>query len=371
MFYLIACIAAIALIICFLVSSPGTKNKSVAGDSATGKPVSEEYFISTESQSNDRVKKLQLDVRSEDASYILDKGKLSFSHTIPATEDRDYKADLHRDWVIELTQVNSENFKKSDLEKLFDLDWRKNYPSTIYGFSPADNHWTYVFAGDAPEAYSKIEVAIDLQEIFGSDEIPYDPKKLKNYPTELEAKIRSYPSPLKVVAREAIPHAINKAKSLVALNQEFDIEAIILLKSDNQFNGRLAWDALQSVGLKWGDGDLFHWDNEEDFGHDQHFSVWTTTDPGYFLPERIKDGSMNPGDLGFSFSVPRSADPKNVFAVMIDVAKYCQKRLGGTILNQNEAPFNDAEEKRQLDHLIEKMKVKGLTPGSDKALGMF
>ncbi len=48
------------------------------------KPKSEldNYFISTQSQSNDRVKNLNLDKSSEDASYILDTNKLS----IPSIE---------------------------------------------------------------------------------------------------------------------------------------------------------------------------------------------------------------------------------------------------------------------------------------------
>jgi hypothetical protein len=51
--------------------------------------------------------------------------------------------------------------------------------------------------------------------------------------------------------------------------------------------------------------DLFHWNSESDFGDDQLFSVQTSAEAGYFLPELIADGegmidtaSRLPGGLG-------------------------------------------------------------------------
>jgi hypothetical protein len=156
-------------------------------------------------------------------------------------------------------------------------------------------------------------------------------------------------------------------KSMVI--KEFNRDAILILKSDNHFKGAAVWEVLQNVGLKWGDGDLFHWGNRRrDYGDDQLFSVWTTTDPGYFLPENIKAGQMNPEDLVFGFSIPRNADPENVFSVMINAVKYCQKRLGGKILNEDQIPFNEDAEKNKLTVLINKMRKSGVIPGSDKAL---
>jgi cell division protein ZipA len=131
------------------------------------------------------------------------------------------------------------------------------------------------------------------------------------------------------------------------------------------------YNALQSVGLKWGDGDLFHWGNNKDYGHDQHFSVWTTTEPGYFLPEEVKSGNMKPKNLVFGFSIPRSADPKNIFEIMLNSVKYCQNRLGGQILDRNMKPFNEEKEKQELSGFLKRMEQKGLKAGSDKALRMF
>lgn len=150
--------------------------------------------------------------------------------------------------------------------------------------------------------------------------------------------------------------------------KEFDTDATIVLKSDTPMNGKLVWDVLQSLGLKWGDGDLFHWRNKGNYGDEQFFSVCTATQPGYFLPQVIKAGQMNPDNLVFGFSIPRSADPQRIFTVMINAVKYCQKRLGGKMLDENLKPFNENAAKEELKSLVVKMKNNGINPGSNKAM---
>lgn len=335
------------------------------------KSVLDDYFISTQSQSNERIKNLNLDKPSENASYILDTNQLSFPDIERETESAEYKADPDREWVIDIIQINGGNFKKEDFSKMFDYDWRREFQSTIYGFSPEENRWTYADAGDSPEIYSRLQVAIDVQSVYDDENFNYDPKKLERYLIELEKRIKKYPTKLKIEHKESVESAIQKAKELVALYHEMNNDAIIVLQSNIQFNGREVWDALQSVGLEWGDGDLFHWNNNKDYGHDRHFSVWTVTEPGYFLPEEIVNGNMNPQNLVFGFSVPRSADPENIFDAMLNAVKYCQKRLGGEILDKNLNPFNENRERNDLLEHLKRMESKGLKAGSDKALMMF
>jgi cell division protein ZipA len=57
--------------------------------------------------------------------------------------------------------------------------------------------------------------------------------------------------------------------------------------------------------------------------------------------------------------------------MMLNSTKYCQKRLGGTILNKNGEIFNEENERKELGDLITKMKAKGIVTGSDKALVMY
>lgn len=329
------------------------------------------YFISTQSESNERIKNLGLDKSSDNASYLLDRNRLSFPDLKRETENVDYKPNPDKDWVIDLIPINGEVFKKSDFTKMFDYDWRSNFNSTIYGFSTEENMWTYADAGGTPDIYSKLQVAIDVQDVYNDENPDFDPKKLERYIVELEKRIKKYPTRLKLEQTESIEDAIQKAKGLVRLYRQFNNYAILILQSNNQFNGIEMWDALQSAGLRWGDGDLFHWNNEKDYGHDQHFSVWTATEPGYFLPEKVRDGNMNPQNIVFGFSIPRSADPKNIFDIMINVAKYCQNRLGGQILDRNTQPFDEEKEKQALEELLKRMEAEGIKAGSNKALRMF
>lgn len=254
---------------------------------------------------------------------------------------------------------------------MFDYEWRTKYPSTIFGFSTDEKRWTYASAGGTPEIYTRLQVAINLQDVYSDENPNYDPQKLERYIDELEKRTKKYPTRLKIEQNETVESAVIKAEKLVNLYREFNHDAIIVLQNERDFNGMKVWDALQSVGLKWGDGDLFHWPNHSDYGHDQHFSVWTTTTPGYFLPENIKDGSMNPRNLVFGFSIPRSADPVNVFEIMIEAVKYCQKRLGGQILDRNMQPFDEGKEKQSFNDFLKKMEGRGIKAGSDEALRMF
>lgn len=335
------------------------------------KSVLDNYFISTQSQSNDRVRNLNLDKPSEDASYILDATKLSFPDVVRESENVEYKADPEREWIINLISTEGNLFKKEDFIKMFDYDWRRKYSSTIYGFSKKENRWTYANAGGSPDIYSRLQVAVDILEVFDGENPNYEPQKLKGYVDELEKRAKKYPTKLGVEQTETVESAISKAKKLMQLKHEFNVDAIIVLQADKQFKGLQMWDALQSVGLKWGDGDLFYWGNDNDYGHDQHFSVWTTTQPGYFFPEEIKDGNMNPQNLVFGFSIPRSADPKNIFEIMLSSVKYCQNRLGGRILDMNMKSLNEEKVRKDLSEFLKRMEQKGLKAGSDKALGLF
>jgi ZipA, C-terminal FtsZ-binding domain len=331
------------------------------------------YFVSAQSQSDNRVKSLSLDKPSEDFFYILDTSKLVFDKNIrDESSDRVYKADTEREWVLSLNAVNSKAFTKSDLDKIFDLEWRQKFTSTIYGLSSEDNKWTYANAGDAPNSFTKLQVAISILMPFNEKTNSYDTKLLDRFPIELSKRLKKQGFDIAIEPSESVENVLVKSKKLVDFKTEFNRDAIIVLNNDKPFDGNAAWDALICTGLKWGDGDLFHWENYgSEFGHDTHFSVWTTTNPGYFLPEQIVNGLMNPSNLVFGFSIPRCADPENVFNAMINTVKYCQKRLGGIVLDKNGQPFDAEKEQKNLLLFLEKMKINGLVAGSNKALITF
>lgn len=335
------------------------------------KPSGSGVSFSTSAEDRERISQLGLDKRSEDASYILDSSRLSIPRTETVTEDTNYRADPAREWIINLEPSGGGHFKKEDLLNTFDAEFRGDFPLEFYGRLAGTGRWTFAFAGDVSGDFDQIQVGVDLTEVYKDQHPAYDPAKLERYLDGLKKQLASYPAPVKMAAAEPIAAAIAKAKKLVQLYLEFGKDAIIVLQGSHPFKGETVWDVLQSAGLSWGDGDLFHWPNEHDYGHAQHFSVWTSTRPGYFLPEDIRDGSMNPGDLVFGFSIPRSADPGNIFDIMLNTVKYCQKRLGGRIVDQNGNPFNEVAEKAALLQLVANMKAKGIVPGSDQALTAY
>lgn len=155
------------------------------------------------------------------------------------------------------------------------------------------------------------------------------------------------------------------------LISEFDHEMIIVLKAKSKFKGKDVWDALSSLGLNWGQDDLFHWVNHHNRGEDAHFSVWTTTPPACFLPEQIHKDKLFPVDLVFGYTIPKNADPTGVFEVVVQCARYCQQQLGGNLLNQVGKPFEEDKARLELVEMVADMDKIGWTPGSQQMLSFF
>jgi cell division protein ZipA len=316
------------------------------------------YFITSETQSEEILTEFNLDKPSEDVSYILDETKLTYTEASKIPEVYAYKPDLEMDWVISLTKSNSKPFEKDEIDELFDYEWRTVYSSIIYGLSTEDNTWHYANCGDCPTSFLELQIAIDLLETYNEEKPEFSKSKLEKYVIELNNKLDSYPVNVKINISEPIENAIERAKKLVEYDKEFNQGVTIVLMDNQPYNGRKAWDALLCLGLEWGDGDLFHWTNSNrDYGPDQHFIVWTTSEPGYFLPWSIEAGEMNPKNLVFGLGIQGSVDPLEIFDAMYKSVEYCQKRLGGKILNKDLRPFDMQKEKKIIKDLIEKQKL--------------
>src|SRR5260221_1320441 len=116
----------------------------------------QEYFIATQGQSQNRVLRLGLANASEDASYILDKGRLCFRTDSHLSDPLDYKPDPSLHWIIDLKLLTGGTFNREILWKIFDTEWRSKYRGAgIYGKVHQEERWTYVIAGDSPENYSQ------------------------------------------------------------------------------------------------------------------------------------------------------------------------------------------------------------------------
>jgi len=328
-------------------------------------------YESTASQSHDRIVKLGLQNSTQVVSGILDETKLNIPKIKENNNKKEYRADSSRQWILNLLLPKDEIISQDELYELFDLEWRTKFTSTIFGYSPEENRWTYALAGGAPTHYNKVQIAIDLLDVFSEASPDYDDKKLERYVTELEKRLKNKALKYNVQELESKKSAIEKSKKLVKLNLLFDKEIVISLQSKNQYDGREVWNVLQNLGLKWGDGDLFHWNNSSQYASDEHFSVWTSTSPGYFLPEHVIQGKMNPTNIVFGFSIPRSADPINIYQVVINSINYCQEKLGGKIMNKEGKPFEEVLERKELEVLVKEMIDNDVIPGSDNALMLY
>jgi cell division protein ZipA len=143
------------------------------------------------------------------------------------------------------------------------------------------------------------------------------------------------------------------------------VEITLHAALEKPFGAREVWDVMYSMGLEWGDMDLFHW-GSPNLGGDRFFSVETTTEPGYFLPE---DAAANKrfGDLVFAFVIPSTLEPARVAAAVLRGAKYAQRRLGGTLTMGESAPLDDAALLGYVRKTVKAMRDAGVTPGSDEA----
>jgi cell division protein ZipA len=368
---IVAIVSVIRLVVRF--RDPVDSYDGRAGRQGSGRqPMGEEgdiYFVPA-NFSAQRLIDLGMDRPTADFSHILDRSTLNCPTVDMDAENAEFRANPILEWVLSIAPVEGELFTSDWLSKTFDQDLRtKAGQFIIYGRGADDGRWTYGFSGDAPEAFTSIEVGIALQDMFAEN--PQPALRLHRAYDELEKHLREVAPALQLVPDVSLTEAVQKANVMLE-NRQFDQDVIVVLKGDRVYNGLDVWNVLLSVGLKWGDGDLFHWaDYDNDYGDDTHFSVWTDTNPGYFLPEDVKAGRMHPKELVFGYSIPRSADPEGVFNVMADAIAYCQNKLGGELYLPNDQGWDQETEWFRLLRVVKEMKESGIVPGSDVALRQF
>lgn len=338
------------------------------------------FFISSASESRERIRRLGLDKASDPVAGILDMSSLKlpdWASTAPVgtSEEREYKPDPEFEWVLEVTWEGKGFFSRDELYKMFDKEWRMSVTGVdLYGMSATNNRWTYCMTGEAPERFGQLQIAINLLrgDKSGEGEAALQ-QRLEQYAAGIVGRLtRIYGGRVRIAPMEPLEAALQRAVRLRALIKELNKDVLFVLKSESFFIGMMAWDALQCIGLQWGDGDLFHWNNpNREMGDDKFFSVWTTTSPGYFFPEAIRAGKHNPEDLVFGFWIGRNTDPLGVFDAMIKAAEFCRQRLGGQLLDAKGNPLNAMKERAAVATLVDTMRQAGIEPGSGQALLMF
>jgi cell division protein ZipA len=329
----------------------------------------EELFITTSSQSDARARSLLPTNGSEDRRDLL---KAPETPVAPVS-DGNYRPDPKVNWVVDVTFSKSTKLEKAVLLGGFDEKWmRKTGRPELYGKGAADGRWTFVRAGGSPDLYTELAFAWRLVDDSEESAKPVTATALASYLEALndrasvlgDADLKTPASP---------ESAAETARGLAELKASCDRQAIIVLKasSNSPFEGRKTWDVMMSLGLKWGDMDIFHWVNDSRNGDDSFFSVWTSSPPGYFLPEDIVADRVHTGDLVFGFSIPRSAAPQSVFSSMVTAAEYARQRLGGELLDRNGHAFDVGATQKEVSTIEQRLSAAGFPPGVGSTLYIF
>ena len=320
-----------------------------------------------ESVSTERAGELLPLEGSEDASHILQVPAINASTEDGRWESDSYPPSPEVDWIVDVRLPQGQTLTGDEVLSVFDVEWRREIGGAmLYGFCPHLDVWTFIGAKDAPEPYSIVAVAKSLSM---SDGITAG--ELGRL-LQLTASRAYRWDGSSVEPRESPSEGAIRAARFSELKRSLSQDAVIVLRSPGlPFDGKEIWDVMYSLGLSWGDMDLFNWANPYDVGDSYFFSVWTSTPPGYFLPEEISAGRLHVDDLVFGYSIPRCADPLKVHGVMLEAARYAQSRLGGRLVGYHGQPLDADRELRFITSVVDALNEAGLRPGADSTLRIF
>jgi hypothetical protein len=327
-----------------------------------------EDFIAAASESQARAEAVLPSEGSEDATHLLHQWVVDRPGNEPSDEGRDYLPNGKIDWVVHLDFPPQTILKKASIQQVFSQGWREKhaYP-VLFGYTPEEKRWTYVNAAGVPDLYSALQLAWKLRSLDDDERIASD--RLRAY----LAAARHAGQTLKATGVRPATSPEDAARQsfrLLELVESCDSHPAVVLKavSVSGFDGREIWDVMLCLGLRWGDMDLFHWENPGIPGDDHLFSVWTSTPPGYFFPEEIAAGRIHTTDLVFGFSVPRTWQPIVVVESMLRTVHYTERRLGGRVLDVDGADLSEEELKAEVREIVTRLTDAGFPPGSGDAL---
>lgn len=168
------------------------------------------------------------------------------------------------------------------------------------------------------------------------------------------------------VDRAAIAAQHAQARRILSVVPD-QISVVVWPNSDgNRFDGRRLWRTLHAIGLQWGDGDQFHW-NDPTGQTDYLFSAEVDDGQlGYALPEEIAAGRQHFEVIRFGFTAPRTPHPLHVLRQMIAAVQATALELDAQI-----APCVDGAAVESIEALaiavqnvVNELALLGTKPGS-------
>jgi cell division protein ZipA len=330
--------------------------------------IQQEFFESTSTESAQRA--AILPAASEDVSYLLPPIPVPFSEDLRA--NREYLPNSQVDWIVDVTWKANLPRSAAELGELFrGPHWNSLGSHTFYGRDAAALRWTYLISGNGPGMVTELKVAWPYVAAWDHS-APTPNQSLFEDRLETIERVSARWEGSLIHPNITPGEAAQRAASLSELHEQFNVDICLQLKAPflRKFDGRKVWDVLTSLGLRWGDMDYFHWRNDSDIGPDHHFSVSTSTAPGYFLPEQIAARKVKLVDLVFGFPLARSIDPLLTYERMFNAVEYAQRRLGGRVLENGRAPDRD-NASHQIRNAVAELTSAGFRPGTSPALYLF
>ncbi len=336
-----------------------------------GRIVIGDMYLAPESESHGRTELLP-NTPTEDARHIL--GTLATSVAAPASDDdRDYLPEPAVSWVVDVRLEGDPQLNPRAVSDAFDKNWRETFGGFMaYGRDVNTGYWTYLISADGPKAVDRLKFEFDYIDVLNESSLPPSEQLYSQRLVKLAERMKRFGTP--TVTTELSPaKAAQRSALLRDMKSTLDMSVVLTLQAPRgkQFDGKKIWDVMLCLGLEWGDMDCFHWRNRSEQGDDSFFSVETSSDPGYFLPEEIAAGQLHVDDLIFAYSVPRSAKPIEVFDGMVKAVQYCQSRLSGKIIAEDGSPAKLAELRERIENVVERLRQAGFEPGESATLQLF
>lgn len=328
-----------------------------------------------EEASNSRIAQTGLPTTaSEDRSELLKvPARAQGQQRRNPNKDRDYRPDETVEFVVDVEFDGAPVFTAKEVEQAFGPQWSQAHGhACMFGWSPEIRLWSYLIAADAPKTFTKLCIGIPLYDPLAEMPVPLKSTTLHGYVKSIDDRTKRL-GRATIRLNQPVESAEKASKRIgeMVASCNRDVTVRLLAPSGAIFPGREIWDVMLCLKLPWGDMDLFHWPNQSAIGDSYFFSVSTSTPPGYFLPERIARNQVKVSDLVFSFSIPRSAGPLEVFESMLKAVEFTQSRLGGEIADSHGNPLRKDAVRAEIKDVIERMKQAGFEPGANGTLRVF
>lgn len=193
---------------------------------------------------------------------------------------------------------------------------------------------------------------------------------------KINAAIGSYANRLKLTVKyaESLDETLKRTAVYDEMNRAYGETIHLVLQADEYapFKGRAIHDAALALGLELSYAGYLWRVEEEGRPWSEHFTV--NDGESDMAPETLAKNSYAAESLTFSFYLPYSVAPAEVFDNMVVAVEYFQKRLGGTIHDADGQVMTSETLAKMREKMLEKVKQMeelGCKPGTVRAYYLF